>query len=134
MVVQVTQTNYETQTQAIAKELLSATREKRSFLAQMRDQMRWDDKLLAWTMGNPGLRVQMFRFIDCLPALKSKAEIARHMQEYLGDPSVELPAAMKGLLNFTNLESVPAQVAATTVSGAVEPWRTNTLRAKTSSR
>lgn len=120
MVLQVSQTNYETKTQAIAKELLAATREKRSFLAQMRDQMRWDDKLLAWTMNNPGLRVQMFRFIDCLPALKSKAEIARHMQEYLGDPSVELPAAMKGLLNFTNLESVPAQVAATTVSGAVE--------------
>jgi len=30
----------------------------------MRDQMRWDDKLLAWAMGNPGLW-QLFRFIDC---------------------------------------------------------------------
>jgi RHH-type transcriptional regulator, proline utilization regulon repressor / proline dehydrogenase / delta 1-pyrroline-5-carboxylate dehydrogenase len=119
-VLQVSETAYETKTQTIARQLLAATRENRSFLSQMRDQMRWDDKLLAWTMNNPSLRLQMFRFIDCLPALKSKAEIARHMQEYLGDPSVELPAALKGLLNFTNPNSMPGQVAATTVSTAVE--------------
>ncbi len=117
---QISNNRYETQTQAIARQLLSATRENRSFLSQMRDQMRWDDKLLGWTMSNPGLRVQMFRFIDCLPALQSKPEIARHMQEYLGDPSVELPSALKGMLNFANPDSMPGQIAATTVSGAVE--------------
>ena len=111
---------YESQTQAIARQLLSATRESRSFFAQMRDQMRWDDKLLGWTMANPGLRVQLFRFIDCLPALRSKAEIARHMQAYLSDASVELPDALKSLLNFANADSLPGQVAATTVSTAVE--------------
>ncbi|NJR37978.1 MAG: L-glutamate gamma-semialdehyde dehydrogenase [Leptolyngbyaceae cyanobacterium CSU_1_4] len=119
MVAQISET-YETQTQAIARRLLSATRENRSFFAQVRDQMRWDDKLLAWTMANPGLRVQLFRFIDCLPALHSKAEIAHHLQEYLADESVELPNALKSLLNFTNPESLPGQVAATTVSTAVE--------------
>ncbi|KAM3103240.1 L-glutamate gamma-semialdehyde dehydrogenase [Phormidesmis sp. 146-12] len=111
---------YETQTQAIARQLLAATREGRSLFAQMRDQMRWDDKLLGWTMGNPNLRVQLFRFIDCLPALRSKPEIARHLQEYLGDASVELPSALKGMLNFANAASMPGQVAATTVSTAVE--------------
>lgn len=119
MVAQISEA-YETQTQAIARRLLSATRENRSFFAQVRDQMRWDDKLLAWTMANPGLRVQLFRFIDCLPALHSKAEIAHHLQEYLADESVELPNALKSLLNFTNSESLPGQVAATTVSTAVE--------------
>lgn len=116
----VSDARYETQTQAIARQLLSATRENRNFFSQMRDQMRWDDKLLGWTMSNPGLRVQMFRFIDCLPALRSKAEIARHMQEYLSDESVELPSALKGMLNFANPDSMPGQLAATTVSGAVE--------------
>ncbi len=115
-----TSTSYEAKTQAISRQLLSATQENRSFFSQIRDQMRWDDKLLAWAMENPGLRVQLFRFIDCLPALGSKAEIARHMQEYLGDPSVELPAALKGILNFTNPDSLPGQVAATTVATAVE--------------
>jgi RHH-type proline utilization regulon transcriptional repressor/proline dehydrogenase/delta 1-pyrroline-5-carboxylate dehydrogenase len=120
MVVQVSENAYEAQTQAIARQLLSATRESRSFFAQMRDQMRWDDKILSWAMSNPGLRVQLFRFIDCLPSLQSKAEIARHMQEYLGDESVELPGALKGMLNFASPDALPGQVAASTVSTAVE--------------
>ncbi|PHJ67626.1 hypothetical protein VF14_05105 [Nostoc linckia z18] len=104
----------------MAKQLLAATQENRSFFASLRDQMRWDDKLLAWAMSNPGLRVQLFRFIDTLPALHSKSEIASHLQEYLGDESVELPSALKGMLNFANPDSVPGQVAATTVGTAVE--------------
>ncbi|MBD1924194.1 L-glutamate gamma-semialdehyde dehydrogenase [Microcoleus sp. FACHB-831] len=122
MVLQISNTNtaYETKTLEIAKTLLAATKEKRSFFAQIQDQMRWDDKLLAWAMANPGLRVQLFRFIDCLPSLRSKQEIARHLQEYLGDESVELPAALKGMLNFANPDSMPGSVAATTVSTAVE--------------
>lgn len=120
MVAHVSPPSYEIQTQAIARQLLSATRESRSFLAQMRDQMRWDDKLLGWAMSNPGLRVQLFRFIDCLPSLHSKPEIARHLQEYLGEETVELPAALKSMLGFANPDSVPGQIAATTVSTAVE--------------
>ncbi|MEQ9238087.1 L-glutamate gamma-semialdehyde dehydrogenase [Coleofasciculus sp. E2-BRE-01] len=120
MVVQVANSIYETQTIEIAKQLLDTTRQKRSFFAQMRDQMRWDDKLLAWAMSNPGLRVQLFRFIDALPALQSKTEIARHLQDYLGDESVELPTALKNLLNFANPDSMPGQLAASTVSTAVE--------------
>ncbi len=120
MVVNPAVTPYEEQTQAIARQLFSATRESRSFLSQMRDQMRWDDRLLGWAMANPNLRVQLFRFIDCLPSLQSKAEIARHLQEYLGQAEVELPAALKGLLNFASADSMPGQIAATTVATAVE--------------
>ncbi|GAB4143397.1 MAG: L-glutamate gamma-semialdehyde dehydrogenase [Cyanobacteria bacterium J069] len=120
MVSNIAQTQYETKTQAIARQLLSATRENRSFFAQMRDQMNMSDKLLGWTMGNPGLRVQLFHFIDALPALQSKAEIARHLQEYLSKENVELPGALKGMLNFASPDSMPGQVAATTVSTAVE--------------
>ncbi len=120
MVLQVKTSTYEAKTQEIAKQLLAATQESRSFFAALRDQMRWDDKLLAWAMSNPGLRVQLFRFIDTLPALRSKPEIAAHLQEYLGDESVELPAALKGMLNFANPDSVPGQVAATTVATATE--------------
>ena len=120
MVLQVQKSTYEAKTQEIAKQLLAATQESRSFFAALRDQMRWDDKLLAWAMSNPGLRVQLFRFIDTLPALRSKPEIAAHLQEYLGNESVELPAALKAMLNFANPDSMPGQVAATTVSTATE--------------
>jgi RHH-type transcriptional regulator, proline utilization regulon repressor / proline dehydrogenase / delta 1-pyrroline-5-carboxylate dehydrogenase len=107
------------QTLTIAHQLLAATA-NRSILTKLRDQFRWDDKLLSWTMDNPKLRVQLLRLIDCLPALTTKAEIARHLQEYLNDEAVELPAALKNLLNFTGTEAISAQVAATTLTTAVE--------------
>jgi RHH-type proline utilization regulon transcriptional repressor/proline dehydrogenase/delta 1-pyrroline-5-carboxylate dehydrogenase len=120
VVLQVKTSAYEAKTQEIAKNLLGATQENRNFFSALRDQIRWDDKMLAWAMSNPGLRVQLFRFIDTLPALHSKSEIAAHLQEYLGDESVELPSALKGMLNFANPDSMPGQVAATTVATAVE--------------
>ena len=120
----VVQTNtdliYEEKIQTIARELIQATREKSNIFAQMREQMRWDDKLLDWAMSNPGLRVQMFRFIDTIPALQSKTEVARHLQQYMSDESVELPSALKAILNFTDANSLPAQTAAATITKAVE--------------
>jgi RHH-type proline utilization regulon transcriptional repressor/proline dehydrogenase/delta 1-pyrroline-5-carboxylate dehydrogenase len=121
VVAQLTTPNtYEAQIQAIAKELLAQTRERRSLWDKISDNFRWDDKLLDWAMGNPGLRMQLFRFIDCLPALKSNAEIAHHLQQYLGQETVELPSALKGILNFTDSHSAPAQLAAATISKATE--------------
>jgi RHH-type transcriptional regulator, proline utilization regulon repressor / proline dehydrogenase / delta 1-pyrroline-5-carboxylate dehydrogenase len=110
----------ESQTLKIASQLLAATTTNRSILTKLRDQLRWDEKLLNWTMDNPALRVQLFRLIDCLPALTTKTEIARHLQEYLNTPEVELPTALKNLLNFTTTDSLPGQVAATTLTTAVE--------------
>jgi RHH-type transcriptional regulator, proline utilization regulon repressor / proline dehydrogenase / delta 1-pyrroline-5-carboxylate dehydrogenase len=120
MIVDPARSSSEAKTQAIAQQLLAESTEKRSIFAKVQDKFRWDDKLLSWTMDNPSLRVQLFRLIDCLPSLTTKAEIARHLQEYLSDPTVELPQALKGLLNFTAPDSIPGQVAATTLSTAVE--------------
>jgi RHH-type transcriptional regulator, proline utilization regulon repressor / proline dehydrogenase / delta 1-pyrroline-5-carboxylate dehydrogenase len=105
---------------AVVAHQLFVTTTKRSIFDKMRDQLRWDEKLLSWTMDNPGLRVQLFRLIDCLPALTTKTAIARHLQEYLSSELVELPATLKNLLNFTSPDSLPGQVAATTLATAVE--------------
>ncbi|MEE3719787.1 L-glutamate gamma-semialdehyde dehydrogenase [Tumidithrix elongata RA019] len=112
-------TPYEAKTREIAQKILEAS--KGSFWTKLKDDLRLDDKLMAWAMGNEGLRVQMFRLIDCLPALRSKPETARHMQEYLASDAVEVPA-LKSLLNFStdNPNSPTAIVAATTLSAAVE--------------
>ena len=111
---------YEDRTQAIARDLLVASQPKKGFLAQMREQMKLDEKLMDWTMANPGLKVQLFRFIDCLPALQSNSEVASHLQEYLTTEEVELPDMLKGLLNFADASSVPGTVAAQSVSTAVK--------------
>jgi RHH-type proline utilization regulon transcriptional repressor/proline dehydrogenase/delta 1-pyrroline-5-carboxylate dehydrogenase len=121
MVAQIeSQQQYEQATQAIAKELLAQTREKRSLWDKIGDNLRLDDKLLDWTMSHPGLRVQLFKFIDCLPALQSNSEIANHLQQYMSEEEVELPEALKKLLNFADAHSAPAQLAAGTVSKATE--------------
>ncbi len=111
---------YESKTQSIARELIKSTRDKSNIFSRMRDQMRWDDKILDWTMANPGLRVQMFRFIDTIPALQSKTEIANHFQQYMSAEAVELPGALKSTINFSDPDSFPAQTAAATITKAVE--------------
>ena len=131
MVAQVTKPDYEPKTLAIANALLTATREKKNLFAQMRDQMRWDDKIMDFAMGNPGLKVQLFRFIDALPSLRSKPEVARHLQEYLSAEEVELPGVLKGLLNFTDPDSAPGKLAATTVAPAVETLAYRYISAET---
>jgi RHH-type transcriptional regulator, proline utilization regulon repressor / proline dehydrogenase / delta 1-pyrroline-5-carboxylate dehydrogenase len=113
---------YESQTQEIAKQILNGTDRDSIWakLSQLKNDLRIDDKLMAWTMENDGLRVQLFRLIDCLPALQSKAEIARHMQEYLTSEAIEVPA-LRSLLNFStdNPHSITATAAATTLATAV---------------
>jgi len=111
---------YESQTQSIAEDLIKSTRTQNNIFNRVREQMRWDDKVLEWTMANPGLRVQMFRFIDAIPALQSKAEIANHFQQYMSEEAVELPSALKAMINFSDRHSFPAQTAAATITKAVE--------------
>src|SRR6267378_848282 len=33
----------------------------------------WDERLMEWTMGDPAIKVQLFRFIDALPLLRLPA-------------------------------------------------------------
>ncbi|NJN20844.1 MAG: L-glutamate gamma-semialdehyde dehydrogenase [Leptolyngbya sp. RL_3_1] len=107
------------QVQTIARELLAESTAPRSLFAKVRDSFRWDDKLLSWTMENPGLRVHLFRLIDCLPSLTRPPEVARHLQEYLSADTVELPQALKSLLNFTAPDAMAGTAAAATFSTAV---------------
>jgi RHH-type transcriptional regulator, proline utilization regulon repressor / proline dehydrogenase / delta 1-pyrroline-5-carboxylate dehydrogenase len=114
---------YENQTQAIARQLLGTERSKNnplSFLKSAQEQLRWDDKLMQWAMGNDELRVQLFQLIDCLPALKRKTDIARHLQEYLGRADLVMPAGLKTLVDFASPDSLPGQVGAQALLSGVE--------------
>jgi RHH-type proline utilization regulon transcriptional repressor/proline dehydrogenase/delta 1-pyrroline-5-carboxylate dehydrogenase len=52
-------------------------------------------RVMEWSMRDPAFKTQLFRFVDVLPALKSNAEVVRHLQEYLGEQAVALNPAMK---------------------------------------
>ena len=51
----------------------------------------WDDRLMDLTMGDPDVKVQLFRFIDALPALTTAPEVGRHLREYLGQAAGKVP-------------------------------------------
>src|SRR5215472_3463830 len=51
--------------------------------------------LMEWSMRDEHFKTQLFRFVDVLPTLNSSGEIARHLQEYLGDDQVKLSPSLK---------------------------------------
>ena len=59
----------------------------------------WDERLMEMTMGDEAVKLQLFRFVDVLPQLRSPAEVTRHLREYFGAAGDRLPAWMRfGLL------------------------------------
>ncbi len=53
---------------------------------------------MALTTTDERLKVELFRFVDALPALQTPAAVARHLREYLDQAGVNLPAGGKRLL------------------------------------
>src|SRR5690348_5723949 len=51
----------------------------------------WDDKLMGLGMHDPALKVQLFRFVDTLPYLRTGTEVSRHLREYLAEAYGDLP-------------------------------------------
>jgi RHH-type proline utilization regulon transcriptional repressor/proline dehydrogenase/delta 1-pyrroline-5-carboxylate dehydrogenase len=56
----------------------------------------WETHFMNWMLADPSVRVQLFRFIDALPALTTSNSIRRHLAEYLdeGGGRVPWPLAM----------------------------------------
>ncbi|MBN2624275.1 MAG: proline dehydrogenase family protein, partial [Acidimicrobiales bacterium] len=52
----------------------------------------WSDRVIDWAMSRPAFKTQLFRFVDVFPALRTDAEVARHVSEYF--EGVEVPRAL----------------------------------------
>ncbi len=55
----------------------------------------WDDRVMNWTLNDSQVRVQLFRFIDALPALRSASAVRRHLSEYLDEAGERVPWWLK---------------------------------------
>ncbi|MBS0205013.1 MAG: L-glutamate gamma-semialdehyde dehydrogenase [Planctomycetes bacterium] len=55
----------------------------------------WDERILGAAMADESLKVQMFRFVDVLPRLKTHREVTRHLQEYFLEAKEHLPWAVE---------------------------------------
>jgi RHH-type proline utilization regulon transcriptional repressor/proline dehydrogenase/delta 1-pyrroline-5-carboxylate dehydrogenase len=60
----------------------------------------WDERLMGWTMGEEAIKVQLFRFVDALPALHGHATVNRHLKEYFTEVDEPLPRWLKLGLRF----------------------------------
>jgi RHH-type transcriptional regulator, proline utilization regulon repressor / proline dehydrogenase / delta 1-pyrroline-5-carboxylate dehydrogenase len=55
----------------------------------------WDERLMEMTMGDEAVKLQLFRFVDVLPQLRSPADVTRHLREYFGAADDRLPGWMR---------------------------------------
>jgi RHH-type proline utilization regulon transcriptional repressor/proline dehydrogenase/delta 1-pyrroline-5-carboxylate dehydrogenase len=102
----------EQHTQAIGREIFARLTVETPSVFQF---AWWDEKILDWCMRDDTLKVQMFRFIDVLPMLKTSEQIARHLQEYFLDHKEIFPLAVQWGLNFASHRSAAARAVAMAV-------------------
>ena len=48
-----------------------------------------------WAMADERLKVELFRFVDVFPTLRSAAEIDRHLREYFEQPGLQTPRVLR---------------------------------------
>jgi RHH-type proline utilization regulon transcriptional repressor/proline dehydrogenase/delta 1-pyrroline-5-carboxylate dehydrogenase len=84
-------TAIEVLTQTIGRELFANLDQSQPYVWQRR---WWDDRLLEWSMRDEQLKVQLFRFVDVLPMLKTPEAVMRHLHEYLDLVRDKLPESL----------------------------------------
>jgi RHH-type proline utilization regulon transcriptional repressor/proline dehydrogenase/delta 1-pyrroline-5-carboxylate dehydrogenase len=68
----------------------------------------WEERFIATTLDDPLVRVQLFRFIDVLPALRTDQSVRRHLAEYLAEAGDRVPWWLNLGLNLAPAESLRA--------------------------
>src|SRR3954470_9835714 len=78
-------------TQHIGRELLERARSHTKGFFSSRF---WSDKLMDWATKDAAFKVQLFRFVDVFPMLKTSEQIHDYLNDYLSQPGVTVPAGI----------------------------------------
>ncbi len=84
-------TDVEARTFEIGKTLLNEARRRRGGVLS---SQFWSDQLMRWAMRDPAFKVQLFRFVDVFPMLKTSEQVHAYLVDYLTQPGVTLPSTM----------------------------------------
>lgn len=118
--------NVEERTREIGRQIFaSVSKQKRGFF-----HGDLDSKIMDWTMKDEKLKVQMFRFVDVLPMLKTPDEIMRHLQEYLKN----FPAVGQWGINFAASSGLVSGLVSGQVKNRLKAWARSLSQAQTSAR
>ena len=88
----------EAETKDIGRELFRKLKQQRPMVFQRR---WWEDRILSRSMGNEAVKVQMFRFVDVLPMLKTHDAVIHHLQEYFAEIANDLPWAVRKVMSLS---------------------------------
>jgi RHH-type proline utilization regulon transcriptional repressor/proline dehydrogenase/delta 1-pyrroline-5-carboxylate dehydrogenase len=84
----------------IGRRLFTGVRERRPLPLSK----AWcDDQAMMSVLTNERAKAQLFRFIDVLPALRSDADVTRHLREYLAPVAPLLPRPLAAVLPWVGL-------------------------------
>jgi RHH-type proline utilization regulon transcriptional repressor/proline dehydrogenase/delta 1-pyrroline-5-carboxylate dehydrogenase len=56
---------------------------------------RWQSEMMDWAMADDRLKVELFRFVDVFPTLRTSGEIDRHLREYFEQPELQTPRLLR---------------------------------------
>ncbi|MGD9689288.1 MAG: proline dehydrogenase family protein [Phycisphaerales bacterium] len=63
----------------------------------------YSDALMEWSMKDQNFKVQLFRFVDCFPVLKTPDAVFDHLDDYLSQPGVTVPGVIAAALKAGKL-------------------------------
>ena len=94
--------------QQTARDIFAAARpDKPSVLSTE----RWQGEMMEWAMADELLKVELLRFVDVFPTLRSRREISRHLREYFARQGVATPTALRWGVNLAAQRSPVAPLA-----------------------
>jgi RHH-type proline utilization regulon transcriptional repressor/proline dehydrogenase/delta 1-pyrroline-5-carboxylate dehydrogenase len=98
---------------ALGMDLLQEARRQRGGVLS---RAFWSGKLIDWAMKDEAFKVQLFRFVDAFPSLRTPAQVHDHLVDYLAQPGVTPPPGLGvgvkagGLLKGALAKTVSAQI------------------------
>ena len=108
-------TEIETETQAIGQMLWQRLERRRPSIL---DRRWWDDRLVDWAMADESVKVQMFRFVDVLPMLRTHSAVTQHLREYFEDVRRYLPWAARLAVTSAEPDSMIGRAIAVSARGS----------------
>lgn len=76
----------------------------------------YSDALMEWSMKDPEFKVQMFRFVDAFPMLRTPEAVYDHLTDYLSQPGVTVPTPIAAALKAG---TIAKGLAAKTISAQI---------------
>lgn len=98
----------------LGSDLLRRAREHRSGVLSSKF---YSDALMNWSMKDPAFKVQLFRFVDAFPMLRTPEAVFDHLKDYLSQPGVTVPGVIETALSAG---SMMKGFAASQISGQIK--------------